>query len=553
MSVATSDVHKPSIKRPTKPTKLIAESESEVEATSSSDDGEDNNSDEGSEGDDCPVNAAEFFAEVISTRSKESSKQTTDASEDSESHEVDYVVTRKAMKKTSHPKLQKDIPEALFDSDEEYEVVAPVPKIKSTSKAKARQVDSDSEDSMPEAPARRRVIDSDIEMAETIADALVSIPAVSRSRSSSMGSGYSSGRNISVPASEIESNDTSEPEERPKKKKAKKISAARQRQVDSEKPSIQPSLVPTNASKGKAAAITTTSRLESSWDVSARLVLPQPNKDIGLTAQHPELQFVLRTTMGIIRNDVLFEESYPLMISRPGFTCPRLITAARIRPSSAHILERLLTDPEFGAILAPIPLDRMNILRGTIKRCAVSCVPAFFGLADMEPERIKSRIEELLKDHRYIFPTDKGQLLLTKPYRHGSIRFVLKEEIFSNPSFVTQNNDRFPATNAKHPERKELPDAMVALAATAVYAALLEYRMTGQRQTIPFTEDAYENVYRNHMASLADTRVKAGLAMHQLLHGLFKEVRRVASTSAVHAASGSSATLINLIDLPESD
>lgn len=47
----------------------------------------------------------------------------------------------------------------------------------------------------------------------------------------------------------------------------------------------------------------------------------------------------------------------------------------------------------------------MNILRGNFKRSAVNCVLAFFGLADLTPDQVKARVEELLKDHRYIFPT----------------------------------------------------------------------------------------------------------------------------------------------------
>ncbi|KAJ7459974.1 hypothetical protein B0H11DRAFT_2316035 [Mycena galericulata] len=188
-----------------------------------------------------------------------------------------------------------------------------------------------------------------------------------------------------------------------------------------------------------------------------------------------------------------------------------------------------------------------------MKRCAVSCILAFFQLADLEPEKVKARVEELLKDHRYIFPTDPktGGLQLDMPFRHSSIRFVLKEELFSNASFATQNLDRFPATYIKKPTHRELPDAMVALAATGVYAALVEYRMTGQRQNIAFTEDAYEDTYRNHIATLQQVRSSAPRSLHGVLHGLFKEV--TANAGAVHTTSGSSATLIHLVDMPESD
>ncbi|KAJ7085490.1 hypothetical protein B0H15DRAFT_847038 [Mycena belliarum] len=557
---------------------------SEDEAASSSDDAVDDSCEDSDEDDDLEVvSAAEFTSElpqVISARSTRS-RTSSEAAEDSESHELDDVAPRatKPVKKTSHPKFKKDVPQALFDSDsDEYEFVR-VRKAVSKSKAPVCKPDSASEDSMPEAPPVRRRRDSDIEMAEFIQKGLVDIPQTHRrladdtvgldaaiaasmaseeprSRRSSTASGYSSGRDLSVPASasEMESDPGSEHEAElhPKKKskKSKKTSAARQRQADSEKPEIQAPAAQAAASKAPVGA---SNRPESSWDISARLVLPAPNKAISLTAQHPELQSVLRSGVLQIKLFLLFTNAYPMMISRAGFARPYLIAAAQLRPTSAKILERLLTDPQFGAILAPILLDRVNILRGNMKRCAVSCIFAFFGLAGLDPSKVKERVEELLKDHRYIFPVDPrtGQLQLNKPFRHGAIKFILKEEVFTSSSFVTQNLDRFPATNQKKPDQRELADAMVALVATAVYAALLELRMTGQRQNIAFTEDAYEDTYRNHMDSLKQVREKSPIPFHKLMHEFFNDV--TASNQTAHTSSGSSATLIQLGDVPDSD
>ncbi|KAJ7838948.1 hypothetical protein B0H14DRAFT_2788253, partial [Mycena olivaceomarginata] len=256
--------------------------------------------------------------------------------------------------------------------------------------------------------------------------------------------------------------------------------------------------------------------------------------------------------MVLIKIHMLFVDAYPVMVSRPGFGRPYMIKAARARPGAIYILERLLSDPTFGAILAPIPIDRMNILRGNIKRCAVNCVAAFYGLADLEPEQVKVRIEELLKDHRYIFSvaSGTGKLQLDRPFCHGSMRFVLKEELFTNPAFVTQNIERFVSKHDKKPDEPELPDPVVAVVATAQYAALCEYRLSGKRQNIPFTEDTYEDIYRNHMATLQLTRENAPKSMHDILHTLFKQVTEDNKVS--HTSSGSSATLIQLVDVPDS-
>jgi hypothetical protein len=41
--------------------------------------------------------------------------------------------------------------------------------------------------------------------------------------------------------------------------------------------------------------------------------------------------------------------------------------------------------------------------------------------------------------------------------------------------------------------------------------------MTGHRQNIPFTEDAYEDIYRNHIATLEEVRTSAPKSMHRIL------------------------------------
>ena len=95
-----------------------------------------------------------------------------------------------------------------------------------------------------------------------------------------------------------------------------------------------------------------------------------------------------------------------------------------------------------------------------------------------------------------------------------------------------------------------------------MYASLLELRMTGQRQPIAFTEDAFEDIYRIHIQTLESTRAAAPISVHKVLHQLFNDVTYVlslyfwsaandgydsANTKTSPAAAGSSATLINLV------
>ncbi|KAJ7756683.1 hypothetical protein B0H16DRAFT_1458133 [Mycena metata] len=335
-------------------------------------------------------------------------------------------------------------------------------------------------------------------------------------------------------------------------KKARKVSAARQKKAELERPEVRPGTVA--PAKGvaaqldriAAAAVDAASRPESEWDISARIMFPAPGKDIGLTSQTEELKSVLRGSIEFIKLSLFFEDAYPAIVSRAGFARSYLLSAAQT-PASAHIKDRLETDLSFAARLADIPLDRINITRGDFKRVAAQEIPGLFRFAHLPPAEVRNIVADRLQDHRYIFPVDlaTNRLKVELPFHHESIVGVLKKVVFTG-QFRTKNLHLFASTSKKHPNRAELPDAMVCLAATAVYGALVEYRATGTLQNIPFTEGTYEDIYRNHMKTLIETRESVPVALHRVLHKLYNLVSETAGATA--NATASSSVLINLVE-----
>ncbi|KAF8123513.1 hypothetical protein K438DRAFT_2003393 [Mycena galopus ATCC 62051] len=198
-----------------------------------------------------------------------------------------------------------------------------------------------------------------------------------------------------------------------------------------------------------------------------QLILPAPNKDIGLTAQRPEVQLMLRGTIDAVQAFLYLVEFYPVYVSCEGWIRPGMIEVATGKPALIHVLDRLLNDAQFAAILSPIisyiPLDRINITRGDIKRCVLTVVWVIYNLKGLTAGEVKTRVEELLKDHRP-FSIFKGR-----------------------------NYERL-ARHPKHPDAREIADPMVAVAGTAVYACLLELRLTAERQAMAFTKDAFEDI-----------------------------------------------------------
>ncbi|KAJ6615882.1 hypothetical protein B0H10DRAFT_2220060 [Mycena sp. CBHHK59/15] len=328
------------------------------------------------------------------------------------------------------------------------------------------------------------------------------------------------------------------------KQKPRKISAARQKKADLEKPQIRAVAERLSDRKPqiKANPVAMAVHPESSWHVSTQMVMPGVNKSIALTSQSEELKAVLRGSIQSMKVSLLFDDAFTVMTSRAGYAQEHLLKAAHAQlPDAAHVEDRLLTDLKFAVHLADIPLDHNNILHGNMKKYANLKVPAIYKFGELPPLRVKEHVKYLLEKHQYIFPI-KGRLISEEPFLHPMIAATLK--------FLSKDLARFKSNNPKRPEELELPDSMVALAATVVYAVLMEYNMNGEHKNIPFTEDAYEDTYRNHRTTLSDTRGSAPKSLHQVLHKLFNSVT---ASKGVQATTVSSSVLINLVDLPESD
>ncbi|KAJ7194294.1 hypothetical protein GGX14DRAFT_679098 [Mycena pura] len=114
-------------------------------------------------------------------------------------------------------------------------------------------------------------------------------------------------------------------------------------------------------------------------------------------------------------------------------------------------------------------------------------------------------------------------------------------------------NPRSPAAPPPDPSQRAAP----AEVRTTITERLQDHRYifpvdsVGGIQTIPSTEGAYQDIYRNHMRNLSDTRAAAPVALHRVLHKLDHIV--IKSTAATATATGSFSVLIKLVEVPDSD
>ncbi|KAJ7467313.1 hypothetical protein B0H11DRAFT_2284430 [Mycena galericulata] len=549
--------------KPAGATKLVADSASEVDSEASDASGEDS---DGSEGvTDVAPSAHEFLAEVPRIVGKKSQPLVSDNEvEDVEMSDVPTKRTDKSKTKITQRPVDTLFSEDSDDDQTDYIRAA----LKKAAALKARKAKELSEEAMPDLVSASDSDRNDLKLHEALAKALTTIPrediayalANPRKRRASSGS-WSSGQDLSVPASDIDevaddSVDDDNGDIDVPVKKVRKVSAARQKQADLEKPQVRPAASGRTV-KGEglpsmlaAEPANLAPRPDSSWHPSAQLVHAEPGKDLRLNSQSEECRLVVRDAIDGIKKSILLDNAFPHIISRTGFGRTLLLEAAK-GPEAIHIKERLTVDPKYAALLADLLLDRINSLRGAVKKIAVNVVPGYYKIAGLNPQKIKELVDEQLQDHRYIFPSDPvtGRLKTDEPFLHPALVAVLKQGVFTG-QFKAKIQHLFISTRKKSPTKVEVPDPMVALAATAIYAALVEYRLTGEHQSINFIEGAYEDTYRNHIKTLTDTRILAGYPLHKVLHRLFNEVTEAKTTQP---SAGSSALLINLVDVPESD
>jgi hypothetical protein len=113
------------------------------------------------------------------------------------------------------------------------------------------------------------------------------------------------------------------------------------------------------------------------------------------------------------------------ILSRTGFGKGYLVQSAEnLGDDAVQIKQRLMTDPKYVMVLADLVrhcllahtsfgshfslklVDCVNVIRGSIKKVAASLAPGLYKILGLTPEATKKLIEELLKDHHYIFGID---------------------------------------------------------------------------------------------------------------------------------------------------
>ncbi|KAJ7231112.1 hypothetical protein C8J57DRAFT_1581254 [Mycena rebaudengoi] len=502
-----------------------------------------------------------------SSESEEANAQSSDTTSDSELEEDDDAASVNSKEwEEERPQVKRGVPKPIAaakeETDDELMVDAPARVI-----APVNSDDEAAAEILPSSHRRPSSVSSGMSICseggavpDTDPEDLLDDEFASKAAESSASEDEPTP--ISAPMSEVEVESTNEitkpllPQKKSKKdKKAKKAEKAdpnihavelkskpqasskapsvRQKKADQEKPEIRATVPIKKEAKSRRVEEMADAAPESSYHASARIAPPALGKEIGLTSQTPEIRAVVSGAIDSITRDCYIDDAYPILSSRVGYSKTHMIKAAQKLPDCAHVLRRLETDPRMSKCLSDLCMDRMSTLRSNMKKSAAGLVAGYFNFTHLNAAETKILVDDLITGHKYLYPVadqKTGRLDLTQPFRHPIFKKMIKEVVFTN-NFAVRYAHLFIASRPKYPEQLEMSAPILGLSGTAIFAGLSEYQNNGTRQVLKFTEGAYENTYRYHCKTLADSRADAPTTTAKLLHAIYADVTNFSAKS----------------------
>ncbi|KAI0245399.1 hypothetical protein BJV78DRAFT_1158670 [Lactifluus subvellereus] len=245
----------------------------------------------------------------------------------------------------------------------------------------------------------------------------------------------------------------------------------------------------------------------------------------------------------------LWTNAYPPIESHTKLTQQWLYATAKERKAKI-IKMRVKEDTRFVRSLQDLIFARIGTLRSSLKDSAVKAVTDGYGLNGNDYQKVAKRVEGWLMDDNYIFPQRDNAKTLDygNPFHHQAIISILRDEFFQkSSSFGNMHPEFFKSCHETRPELK-LPEVMVALAATAVYCTLHEWK-NGQRVNLSFTQAAFKDIYQGHINTLKELWEKHPNQSHRVMSALYNAVTKSRAQPAT--ASSSALTMLWLDEVDE--
>ncbi|KAJ7736808.1 hypothetical protein B0H16DRAFT_1500378 [Mycena metata] len=351
-------------------------------------------------------------------------------------------------------------------------------------------------------------------------------------------------------------------------KNAPKKISTQQLKYNQEQPEIRASRVLHGPKPGKSAPT-----LESAWHHTARLTFPSTGGLIRLLDQNLVLLQIIKAAITLSLYEIPFKCGYEPVISRAAFVRRLMRLCAKKDARGSHVERRAKEDTSFCKRLAPIICTRSSNFRTNLRTSALSKVATLYELnkPGAKAAEIRAIVKQLLQDQRYILPyapsavsrpvvaqdgestadlTSPGPpkaFIVAQPFHAPAIVDLIHEGWWSSSKSLgfTYIKD-LKSNRDDRPNEVVLPDPMICLAGSFVWAALQTYS-TGRFVPAPeFSQARLEGTYKSLLAVLTAQREgKSAKTFNRTMHELYVKV----SHSQIATASAASGSANNIICL----
>ncbi|PBK61683.1 hypothetical protein ARMSODRAFT_623207 [Armillaria solidipes] len=213
-----------------------------------------------------------------------------------------------------------------------------------------------------------------------------------------------------------------------------------------------------------------------------------------------------------------------------------------------EIADRLGVDLSFAAPLGELVLDQVATNRSVFfKKAAVPAI-AYYQLGTDEVCKVRYKALCDSGRPRYVFVGKWGfnakgeetyKIMVSKPYFNPAIITTAKY-FFANPKSI--GNRLFPRfkSSIKDAQEREMPATIVALVATAVFAALHRWRDGKLDTNVEFSGTVFRTTYNNHLEDIKRYKTDYPAESHAKSVNLLEECKPdSASGGTVAGSSGS--------------
>ncbi|KIK32066.1 hypothetical protein CY34DRAFT_111126, partial [Suillus luteus UH-Slu-Lm8-n1] len=166
------------------------------------------------------------------------------------------------------------------------------------------------------------------------------------------------------------------------------------------------------------------------------------------------------------------------------------------------------------------PEGRISYLYLNVQKAVEAHVASHYGLT----KGMDEKVAELLKNNVFIYPLNsKGEPTHSKPFQAPAILDTLADAFFSDDTGAgVKFHDSLTSILEDHPDKFELPVAMVALAGAAVCSVIMHY--SSEKYDRDFNSDLYGGIYKTLVSTLNSIFKNSKCKFHVLMHSLYMTV-----------------------------